>query len=323
MRYAIYLSAPMILAALLSDAAFGDPAGLPHPVRLFGAMIAAGERVLWSGDSRRDSIRGALLAGAVIGFAAMLAALLILAAGTIARWLAAIVAIVLAWTTLAARGLDDAATAIERALAANDLAGARKAIPALVGRDPESLDPAGMIRATIESVAENASDGIIAPLLFLFLGGPAAAFAYKAINTLDSMIGYRDARYLYFGRAAARIDDAANFLPARLTALCLIAAAHLTEFRGGAAWRVCRADARRHQSPNAGYPEAAMAGALGLRLGGDAIYGGKVERRATLGADGREPAVADIATARRLMRLAVALAFCLLALVRLILTGGL
>jgi adenosylcobinamide-phosphate synthase len=313
----------MIFAALLGDAAFGDPARLPHPVRLFGAVIAAGERALWSGDSRRDAIRGALLAAAVIAFAAMLAVLLIGVAGTIARWLAATVAIALAWTTLAARGLDDAAGTIERALAANDIACARKAIPALVGRDPESLDPAGMIRATIESVAENAADGIIAPLFFLFIGGPAAAFAYKAINTLDSMIGYRDARYLYFGRAAARSDDAANFLPARLTALCLIAAAYLTGFRGAEAWRVCRADARRHQSPNAGYPESAMAGALGLRLGGDAIYNGEVERRATLGAAGREPAVADIAAARRLMRFAVALAFCVLTLGRLILTGGL
>ncbi len=323
MHFSLYLSAPMILAALLIDAAFGDPAALPHPVRLFGALIAAGERALWSGDSRRDVVRGALLAVAVIGFAALLAGFVVGAAGMIARWLAALAAIAIAWTTLAARGLDDAARTVERALAANDLARARAAMPALVGRDPESLESAAMIRATIESVAENASDGIIAPLFFLFVGGPVAAFAYKAINTLDSMIGYRDARYQYFGRAAARIDDAANYLPARLTALCMIAAAQLTEFRGGEAWRICRADAPRHQSPNAGYPEAAMAGALGLRLGGEAIYGGEVERRAILGLAEREPAVADIAAARRLMRLAVALAFCLLAFGRLILTGRL
>lgn len=309
----------MILAALAADAAFGDPAALPHPVRLFGAMIAAGERALWSGVARRDRARGALLAISVIAFAAALAWAIIGGAGIFARGLAALAAISLAWTTLAARGLDDAARAVEIALTAGDLTAARRALPALAGRDPESLDRAGIVRATIESVAENACDGVIAPLFYLFLGGPAAAFAYKAANTLDSMIGHRDARYLHFGRAAARIDDAANFPPARLTALCLIAAAHLTARRGAPAWRVCRADARRHQSPNAGFPEAAIAGALDLRLGGDALYGGEVERRATLGAGDREPMPADIAAARRLMRLATAIAFCLLALGRFIL----
>ena len=178
-----------------------------------------------------------------------------------------------------------------------------------------------MVRATVESVAENCSDGVLAPLCFLFVGGPVLALAYKAVNTLDSMVGYRDALYLYFGRAAARLDDAANFVPARLTALCLAAAAGLTLGRGGAAVSACCADARKHASPNAGFPEATMAGALGIELGGDAIYAGEIEHRARLGGAQRAVKVADIRAARRLMRIATAIGFGLLALLRYVLSS--
>ncbi len=306
MSYAFHLSAPMIVAALACDVAIGDPAWIPHPVRLIGAAIALGERRLHCGDARADYLRGALLALAVIAIASVAAWALIDAAGLIGDAAGAV----------ALRGLDDAAAEVQRALGGNDAARARRALPALAGRDPQSLDRAGMIRAVVESVAENSSDAVIAPLMWLFVGGPAAAIAYKAINTLDSMIGYRDSRYLYFGRAAARIDDAANYLPARLTALCLIVAAQFTARRGAPAWAVCRADARRHSSPNAGYPEAAMAGALDLRLGGDAVYGGVNEARATLGGSVRTPAIADIAAARQLMWWATGAAVILAAITR-------
>jgi adenosylcobinamide-phosphate synthase len=152
--------------------------------------------------------------------------------------------------------------------------------------------------------------------MFLFLGGPVAAIAYKAVNTLDSMIGYRDERHLFFGRAAARIDDIANYLPARLTAICIIAAAQFVTGRASQAWAICRADARRHSSPNAGFPEAAIAGALAIQLGGDAIYGGEVERRESMGHADHDASVADIAAARALMRIATAMAFCLLGFAR-------
>jgi len=316
MSYAFHLPVPMIVAALACDVAIGDPAWIPHPVRLIGAAIAFGERRLLCGDARRDYARGALLALAVIAIASAAAWALIDAAGLIGDRAGAIAAIAIAATTLALRGLDDAAAEVQRALGGNDAVRARRALPALAGRDPQSLDRAGMIRAVVESVAENSSDAVIAPLLWLFVGGPVAAVAYKAINTLDSMIGYRDPRYLYFGRAAARIDDAANYLPARLAALCLIVAAQFTARRGAPSWAVCRADARRHQSPNAGYPEAAMAGALDLRLGGDAVYDGVNEARATLGGSVRAPAIADIAAARKLIWWAAGAAVILAAIMR-------
>ena len=316
MSYAIHLSTPLILCAIAIDAVAGDPVWLPHPVRLIGATITRGEALLWSGNERRDWCNGAILTVVVVTAAAGITwAVVILAswAGTLAS---AAVAVALAWTTIALRGLDRAAAAVERALGASDLNRARREIRALVGRDPESLDQSGLIRAAVESVAENCSDGVIAPMLCLFVGGPVAAMAYKAINTLDSMIGYNDERYRWFGRSAARLDDLANLLPARITALCLIAAAAAVSRRPIQAYTACVASAPMHRSPNAGYPESAMAGALGICLGGDAIYGGEVEHHAPMGIAEREPLIADIADARTMMWLAAMFAFCIFALGR-------
>jgi adenosylcobinamide-phosphate synthase len=321
-NYSFHLSTPLIAIALALDLAAGDPAWMPHPVRMIGATISFGERILRRGDAPRDLRNGAVLAISTIAIAAFCTWAIIDIARRIGGPLGATAAILIAWTTLALRGLDDAARKVERALESNDEQGARGALPALVGRDADVLDRVGMIRATVESVAENTSDGVIAPMLFLFIGGPVGAIAYKAINTLDSMIGYRDDRNLHFGRPAARIDDAANYLPARLTALCMIAAAQFVTGRPQQAWSVCQAGARKHPSPNAGFPEAAAAGALGIQLGGDAIYGGEVEPRAMMGFDERMPNVADIARARAMMRFAAAIAFCLMAFTRSMFTRG-
>jgi adenosylcobinamide-phosphate synthase len=316
LNYAFHLSAPLIAIALAIDLAAGDPTWMPHPVRLIGAAISFGERSLRTGVEQRDFRNGIMLALATIMLSAAVACLIIVSASAIAEALGAVAAILIASTTLALHGLDDAARQVERALESNDEVRARKLLPTLVGRDPDTLDRTGMIRATVESIAENASDGVIAPLLFLFVGGPVGAIAYKAVNTLDSMIGYRDDRYLFFGRAAARIDDVANYLPARLTAICIIAAAQFVTGRASQAWAICCADARRHSSPNAGFPEAAVAGALGIELGGDAIYGGELERRAPMGHAERDTSVADIPAARAIMRIATAAAFCLFAIGR-------
>ncbi len=299
------------------DLALGDPAWMPHPVRMIGWTVARGERALYTGARGADLIAGSILALGVVLLATFSAWMLIALGERFGAVAGTITAVVVAWTTLALRGLDAAALEVEQSLTREDDAAARKLLPALAGRDPQPLDRAGIVRATVESVAENCSDGFVAPLLYLFAAGPAGAIAYKAINTMDSMIGHRDRRSLYFGRCAARLDDAANLIPARLTALCVTAAAALHFGRGRLALAVWRRDAARHPSPNAGHPEAAIAGALGIQLGGGAFYGGEFEAHPTFGEAEREAAVGDIAAARSLMRTAALLAFTAFALVRL------
>jgi adenosylcobinamide-phosphate synthase len=283
LNYAFHLPASLIVAAVALDLALGDPVWFPHPVRMIGWAIAASEIHIHTGNRRADLINGGLLSIALIAAAGLTAWATIAIGRTFNPYAGAVAATLIAWTTLAIRGLDDAAREVESCLNRGDEGAARYAIRALVGRDPETLDRQGLVRATIELIAEHLSDGFIAPLLFLAVAGPVAALAYKAINTLDSMIGYRDARYLYFGRIAARLDDVANLVPSRLTALTICLAAAIATGRAGGSLRACVADGSKHDSPNAGYPEAAMAGALGVQLGGDAFYSGVLERRPCFG----------------------------------------
>ena len=256
-----------IAIALLLDLVLGDPRWLPHPVRLIGHLIAALE-----GPARRAipdvRLAGSLTALAVILAAALATGAMIGIAGWIHPLLEDAFSILLLYTTLAARDLADHSGAVWLALDEGDLAEARRLVSWLVGRDTERLTEPEVVRAAVESVAENTVDGIIAPLFFAALGGPAVAMAYKAVSTLDSMIGYRNERYIDFGRTAAKIDDGANYIPARLAAPIITAAAALTGGRATAAWRIARRDGRKHMSPNAGIAEAAFAGALGIRLGG-------------------------------------------------------
>lgn len=243
------------------------------------------------------------------------AALLVLLAVTLAAalalaWLCRLTGIfallplaLLASSLLAQRSLHDHVARVAEGLEQNGLAGGRKAVAMIVGRDPESLDEAGVARAAIESLAENFSDGVVAPAFWLGLGGLPGGALYKAINTADSMIGHRSPRYLAFGWAAARLDDLVNLPASRLTALLLVAAAALDrEANAGAAWRALRRDAGRHRSPNAGWPEAAMAGALGLRLAGPRVYGAVRVEDGWMG-DGRaEATAADVRRALGLYR---------------------
>ncbi len=316
MSRAFYLSTPAIFASFALDIFLGETTLVPHPVVLIGRGVRWGERLLRREDGRGNLWRGAILTIFITGFSAAIACLIVTAFGLIAWWLAVAVGILIAWTTIAARSLNEAGLAVEFKLASNDLPGAQNAMPALVGRDPRSLDFEQMIRATVESLAENASDGVVAPMLWLFVAGPAGAIVYKAINTLDSMIGYRDDRYIYFGRVAARLDDAANFLPARLTAACIAGASAILSGRGRNALSSCFRDASTHTSPNAGWPESAMAGALGIQLGGATVYGGKVEARALLGDDERAIQIDDLRVARQIARVSAVLALVALAMFR-------
>lgn len=281
------MSPELLVGALILDLLLADPRGWPHPVVWIGRLIGLLEEEL------RERIRspywaGLLLVVAVLGLSgfATLSALDI--AARFAGWLAGLLALWLAWNCLALRSLHLESKPVIEALENGDLDEARQALSMIVGRETAQLDEQAILRATIETVAENASDGVIAPLFYLCLGGPVAGILYKAVNTLDSMVGYKNDRYLEFGRCAAQLDDLLNWIPARLTGLCLVGAAWLSGQDGASAWRILRRDAHKHASPNAGWPEAAAAGALGVQLGGDAVYFGERIQKPTFGDATRE-----------------------------------
>jgi adenosylcobinamide-phosphate synthase len=219
----------------------------------------------------------------VSGGSYAVAALLLKGAYAVAPQVGFVLGLYLAWVCLAARSLQVESGKVAWALERGDLPAARLALSFIVGRETGLLDEEGILRGAVETVAENTGDAVIAPLFFLMLGGPPLAIAYKAVNTLDSMVGYKNERYLDFGWASARFDDLANYLPARLTSLLMLVSAPLCALKGGGAWRILRRDCRNHSSPNSGYPEAAAAGALGVRLGGPNRYFGKVVDKPTIG----------------------------------------
>jgi adenosylcobinamide-phosphate synthase len=290
----------LLLLALALDLALGDPRYLHHPVVLIGTLINLLETGL-RGLFRRLRLAGIVLVVLVLVATAGVTASLLALAGFISSGLAAVVAVYLAFTTIALRQLHKESAEVVRYVAADDLTAARVALSLIVGRETAQLDREGILRACIETVAENTSDGIIAPLFYLFLGGPVLAMVYKAANTLDSMVGYRDDRYREFGWAAARLDDLLNLLPARLTGLLMVLAAFPIGLNGWAALKTMLADAHKPSSPNAGFPEAAAAGALGLQLGGPAIYFGVQVEKPTLGDADRRPTVASYRSMVRLM----------------------
>jgi len=262
-----------ILIAVTLDLLAGDPRWLPHPVKLIGRLAAGLEsparRLVTSGR-----LAGVLVALLVITLSGMVAWGLVWSAAWLHPLAGDAVSIVLIYTCIAARDLAAHGMAVFRPLNAGDLDEARRRVAMIVGRDTERLDEAGVARATVESIAENLVDGVTAPLFFAAIFGPVGAIVYKAINTLDSTFGYKNEQYAQFGWASARIDDVANYLPARLTAPFVALAALLLRERPAGAMRILMRDRLRHASPNAGYPEAAFAGALGIQLGGPSFYFG-------------------------------------------------
>jgi len=297
-----------LLAGGLLDTVLGDPRR-GHPVAVFGAAAAGAEARLWSDSHGRGA---AMVAACVLPVAAAGLAAQRVTRGRPALTLAATA--LASWTVLGGTSLGGAALALGRALEAGDLAAARRMLPTLCGRDPEQLDAAGLARAAVESVAENTSDAVVAPLLWGAVFGLPGLLGYRAVNTLDAMIGHRGPRYQRFGWAAARLDDVANLIPARVTGLLAAALAPAVGGSPRRALATLRRDGRRHPSPNAGQCEAAFAGALGVRLGGRSSYQGRAEERGLLG-DGAPPAAPDIARAVRLSRLVSAVALVLAAIV--------
>ena len=274
-----------ILAVGLLDVVLGDPRWFPHPVRVMGGMIYQCEQLAFR---LCQSPLSKKIAGVVLALGLPCVCFIIVREGIgymygLNEALGFFGWIVLGYTTVAARDLWNHAMSVYQAMVGIGLSEARVAVSQIVGRNTANLSEAEVVRATIESVSENSSDGIVAPLFYLALGGPPLAMAYKAVNTMDSMIGYRSAKYEDLGWASARLDDLVNWIPARLTAVAIAVAASWRLGSGRTSWKICWRDARNHPSPNSGWPEAAMAGALGIQLGGVSEYEGRSEERPRLG----------------------------------------
>ena len=293
-----------VLGGFVLDLLFGDPAWLPHPVVYMGRAISALERRLRARLPRTP--QGELLGGAILAFCLpvgtfLLTSLVCLGAAALNPWLGLAVQMFWCGQALAAKGLAQESTRVYRELVKPDLPAARRSVSRIVGRDTQNLTLEGVTKAAVETVAENASDGVIAPLLYMLLGGAPLALTYKAINTMDSMLGYKNEKYLYFGRAAAKLDDAANYLPSRIAGLLWAAAAAFTGNSASGAWKIWRRDRRNHASPNSAQTESACAGALGVQLAGPACYFGEYYDKPTIGDPLRPIEPEDIRRANRMM----------------------
>ena len=296
-----------VLGGFVLDALFGDPAWLPHPVVYMGKAISKLEKFLRPRLPKTP--QGELLGGAIVAFCLpvgtfLLTGLVCWGAARLHPLLGLAVQMFWCGQALAARGLVQESTNVYKELKKPDLPGARKAVSRIVGRDTAELTAEGVTKAAVETVAENASDGVIAPLLYMLIGGAPLALTYKAINTMDSMLGYKNEKYLYFGRVPAKLDDVANYLPSRLAALLWVAAAAFTRNDAKGAWKIWRRDRRCHASPNSAQTESACAGALGVQLAGPAYYFGQYYPKLTIGDALRPIEPEDILRANRMMYVA-------------------
>lgn len=299
----------IIVAAYIVDRMIGDPRWIPHPVIGMGKLITFVESIIRGYARSTKALRwaGMLLPLTIVGAAYLLTWLVVFLLGRIHPWLAIGAEVLLIATTIASKGLKDAGMAVYRELCSGDLPAARAALGMIVGRDTQELDEPEIVRGTVETIAENIVDAIISPLFYALIGGAPLAMAYRAVNTLDSMVGYKNEKYLHLGWASARLDDAANYIPARLTAVLLVVAAWLKRLESLRSWRTIRRDARLHPSPNSGFPEAAVAGALGVRLGGYNAYHGVRSFRAYMGDPLRPLEAEDIRRTTALMFLSSSL----------------
>ena len=308
-----------VLGGFVLDAIFGDPAWLPHPVVYMGKAISVLEKGLRARLPKTPE--GELWGGRILAFCLpvgtlALTSLVCMGAAALHPLLGLAVQMFWCGQALAAKGLVQESMNVYRELTKPDLPAARIAVSRIVGRDTEALTAEGVTKAAVETVAENASDGVLAPLFYMLLGGAPLALTYKAINTMDSMVGYKNTQYLYFGRAAAKLDDVANYLPSRIAALLWVAAAALTGNDARSAWRIWRRDKRNHASPNSAQTESACAGALNVQLAGPAYYFGEYYKKPTIGDSVRPIEPEDIRRADRMMYAESLLALALGLLIR-------
>lgn len=318
--------APLLIGAAL-DMLLGDPYWLFHPVRWIGSLISAVEKRMHrtKGQSRKEFLQGLFTVSVVLTLSTGIPLLLLFLLYRVHFALGIVLEGIFCYYLLAARSLRDESMKVYDALCAageidsrssERLACARQAVSMIVGRDTDSLDEAGVIKAAVETVAENTCDGVTAPLFYMSVGGAGLGFFYKAVNTMDSMIGYRNEQYRYFGTCAARLDDILNYIPSRLTAVLMIGAAYLLKMDGRRAALVWRRDRRKHKSPNSAQTESVCAGALNVMLAGDAYYFGELYKKDTIGDDIRPVNAEDISRANRLMYVAGAMMLFLSLVVR-------
>lgn len=291
----------LLFGAVVLDLLIGDPSWIPHPVVLIGKLISKAETLLRKAFPQKLRLAGKILAVTIPLFTLAVTFLLLWVCYQIHPLFRLAVEIFLGSLTLATKSLKKESMKVYEQLEKGDLPKARYAVSMIVGRDTQNLDETGVTKAAVETVAENTSDGIIAPMFYLAIGGTPLAMCYKAINTLDSMVGYKNEKYIDFGRASAKLDDAANFIPARIAGVLMVISAYLTGMDGKNAWKIFRRDGRNHASPNSAQTEAACAGALQVQLAGNAYYFGKLYEKPTIGDPIRPVEVQDISRANRLM----------------------
>lgn len=314
----MWITAAIIIGFLI-DCILGDPVKLPHPVRLIGWWISALEKLYrrifpktpagekWAGIAMTLSVLliTGTAAGAVLWLLSKLHYMLVF-----------VVYCIICWQVVAAKCLSLEAMKVQRVIEKNDLNSARYQISMLVGRDTANMSFEEVAKAAVETVAENTSDGVIAPLFWVMIAGPVGGLLYKAVNTMDSMVGYKNDRYIHFGRFAAKLDDLVNYLPARISALAMIAASFILRFDAKSAWKIWRRDRRKHASPNSAQTEAVCAGALNIRLAGNASYFGKVHEKPFIGDPVRAIKAEDIRNSCLLMRTASIISLVIFALIR-------
>ena len=313
------LSILAVILGFILDLIVGDPHWLYHPIRLVGHLISGLEKILRKVFPKTE--RGELTAGVFLliltaGITSGAAWILLYAAGCIHPYVKFALSVLMCYQLLATKSLKTETMKVYDALKEGDLKKARYAVSMVVGRDTDVLDEIGVTKAAVETVAENTSDGIIAPLLFMMIGGPVLGYFYKAVNTMDSMVGYKNGKYLYFGRAAAKLDDVLNYIPARLSAWLMIAGAWLIGMDAKNAKKIYLRDRRKHASPNSAQTEAVMAGALDIQLAGDAWYFGELHKKPYIGDPIRKVEIEDIIRSHKLMYAGTVLSLVVFGLVR-------
>lgn len=316
-----FLYALPIIFGFIIDLFLGDPHSLPHPVRLIGAMISRLENDVRKRFAGNLKFGGAVLAIIVLAASTTLPFVILFTFYKINSWLGIAAESIMCYYLIAPKCLRDESMKVYSAIEKNDIEKARKAVSMIVGRDTDKLDETGIIRAAVETVAENTSDGVTAPLIYISVGGAALGFFYKAANTMDSMIGYKNEKYAELGKFAAKLDDFLNFIPSRLTALIMIFSAYLLKFNGKNAFKIWRRDRRKHASPNSAQTESVCAGALEIQLAGDAYYFGELHKKEYIGDDIRAVENEDIRRANSLMYCTSAIVLIISAAVRMLILG--